>query len=142
MRIESGTTARYIYFVAVDATDFTTRETSLAAFSVYRSRNGSTASIMTSPTISEISSTAMAGVYALLLDEDTTIDSGHQSQEQVYHIVCSGMAPVSRVIELYRPSVTAGETLTVSSGEGEANIKTVNDVAIAGDGAGTPWGPA
>jgi hypothetical protein len=53
MRIPSGVTDQYIYFVAVDATDFTTRETGLSSFTVYRSRNGGAATAMTTPTINE-----------------------------------------------------------------------------------------
>jgi hypothetical protein len=33
-------------------------------------------------------------------------------------------------------------SLNISSGKVESNIKQVNDVAITGDGDGTPWGPA
>jgi len=43
MRIPSGTTDQYIYFVALDATDGVTRETGLSSFTVYRSRNGGAA---------------------------------------------------------------------------------------------------
>lgn len=135
MRIPSGVTDQYVYFVAVDATDFTTRETGLATFTVYRSRNGAAAAAMTTPTINETDTTNMPGVYELLLDEDMTIDAGDQSQEMVFHITHAGMAPVSRVIELYRPSVTAGETLTVSSGVGSANAVQLSGDSAAADNA-------
>lgn len=115
MRIESGTTTRYIYFVAVDATDFATRETGLASFTVYRSRNGGAAAVMTTPTINETDSTNMPGVYELLVDEDTAIGAGNDSEEMVFHITHAGMAPVTRTIELYRPKVTAGNTLDVTA---------------------------
>jgi hypothetical protein len=115
-RIASGVTDQYIYFVAVDATDLKTRETGLATWSVYRSRNGAAAAAFTTPTINETSSANMPGVYELLLDEDMTIDAGDETQEMCFHITHSGMAPVTRVIELYRPKITAGETLTVGSG--------------------------
>ncbi len=128
MRIPSGTTDQYVYFVAVDATDFTTRETGLSSFTVYRSRNGAAAAAMTTPTINETDSSNMPGVYELLLDEDMTIDAGDDSQEMVLHITHSGMAPVSRTIELYRPKITAGETLTVSSSRANVDV-----IAISGD---------
>jgi hypothetical protein len=115
MRIPSGVTDQYIYFVAVDATDFTTRETGLSGFTVYRSRNGSVAAAMTTPTVNETDSTNMPGVYELLLDEDMTIGAGNDSEEMVFHITASGMAPVTRTIELYRPKITAGNTLDVTS---------------------------
>lgn len=122
MRIPSGVTDQYIYFYAVDATDFTTPETGLTGFTVYRSRNGGTAAAFTTPTINETDSSNMPGVYELLLDEDMTIDSGDDEQEMVFHISKTGMAPVVRTITLFRPKITAGETLTVSSGVGSANV--------------------
>jgi hypothetical protein len=115
VRIASGVTDQYIYFVAVDATDFATRETGLSSFTVYRSRNGGTAAAMTTPTINETDATNMPGVYELLLDEDMTIDSGDETQEMAFHITHAGMAPVTRTIELYRPKITAGNTLDVTS---------------------------
>lgn len=134
MRIPSGVTDQYIYFVAVDSTDLKTRETGLSSFTVYRSRNGGAAAAYTTPTINETDVTNMPGVYELLLDEDMTIDSGDQSQEVVLHITQASMAPVTRVFELYRPSVTAGETIGVSSGAVSnvttaAAVTTVNGLA-------------
>jgi hypothetical protein len=116
MRIPSGVTDQGFYFVAVDATDYVTRETGLSSFTIYRSRNGAAEVAMTTPTITEIDATNMPGVYFLTCDEDMTLDSGDHSQAMTYHITCSGMAPVTREIEIYRPDVTAGQTLNVSSG--------------------------
>ncbi len=130
MRIPSGVTDQYIYFVAVDATDLKTRETGLSAFTVRRSRNGAASAAYTTPTVNETDSSNMPGVYELLLDEDMTIDSGDQSQEVCLHITCTGMAPVTRIFELYRPSVTAGETLTVASGVGQAAVQTIANNAL------------
>ena len=122
MRIPSGVTDQYVYFVAVDATDYVTRETGLATWTVYRSRNGAAAAAMTTPTINETDTTNMPGVYELLLDEDMTIDAGDDSQAMVFHITHAGMAPVTLEIELYRPKITAGETLTVGSGIASADV--------------------
>ena len=115
MRIPSGVTDQYIYFVAVDSTDFTTRETGLTTFTVYRSRDGGAAAAMTTPTINETDATNMPGVYELLLDEDMTITSGNDSEEMCFHITQASMAPVTRTIELYRPKITAGNTLDVTA---------------------------
>lgn len=131
MRIPSGVTDQYIYFVAVDATDLKTRETGLSAFTVRRSRNGAASAAYTTPTVNETDSSNMPGVYELLLDEDMTIDSGDQSQEVCLHITCTGMAPVTRVFELYRPDVTAGETLAVSGGRGNADVVYWAAAAVA-----------
>lgn len=131
MRMLSGVTDQVIYFVAVDATDLKTRETGLNTFTVYRSRNGGAAAAYTTPTITEVDSTNMPGVYKFLLDEDMTIDAGDDSQEMVFHITHSGMAPVTRTIELYRAKITAGETLTVSGGAVSTvtAVTTVNGLA-------------
>lgn len=115
MRIPSGVTDQYVYFVAVDATDYVTRETGLSSFTVYRSRNGAAAVAMTTPTVNEVDATNMPGVYELLLDEDMTIGAGNDTEEMVFHITASGMAPVTRTIELYRPKITLGNTLSVAS---------------------------
>lgn len=115
MRFQSGITDQYIYFVAVDATDLTTRKTALSGFTVYRSRNGGVATVFTTPTINETDVTNMPGVYELLLDEDMTIDAGDDSQAVVLHITVATMAPVTLAYELYRPTVTAGSTLDVTA---------------------------
>ena len=115
MRIPSGSTDRYIYFVAVDSTDYATRETGLTTFTVYRSRNGGAAAAMTTPTINEVDATNLPGVYELLLDEDTTLAAGNDTEEMVFHITQASMAPVTRVIELYRPKATEGNTLGVAA---------------------------
>jgi len=112
MRIASGDTARKVAFVAVDATDFSTRETGLSSFTVYRCRDGGTPAAMTTPTISELDATNMPGVYTLLVDEDTTIGAGNDEEELVLHITATGMAPVTLTVELFRPKYTEGSTLS------------------------------
>lgn len=117
MRIPSGVTDQYIYFVAVDATDYVTRETGLSSFTVYRSRNGGAAAAMDTPTINETDATNMPGVYELLLDEDMTIGTGNASEEMVFHITQAAMAPVTRVIELYDPDFELKRDMSAVSGE-------------------------
>lgn len=114
MRVRSGDTSRAIYFVAVDATDFTTRETGLDTFTVVRSRDGGADATMTD-TVTEIDGTTMPGVYALDLDEDMTIGAGNDTEEMCFHITHAGMAPVTRTIELYRAKITAGRTLGIET---------------------------
>lgn len=128
MRIPSGVTDQVIYFVAVDSTDFTTRETGLTSFTVYRDRNGGGATAMTTPTVTEVDSSNMPGVYKLLLDEDMTIGSGNDSEEMIFHITQASMAPVSRTIELYRPKITAGNTLGVAA-DGDISGDVDGDVS-------------
>lgn len=138
-RIASGVTDQYVYFVAVDSTDLKTRETGLTSFTVYRSRNGGAAAAYTTPTINETDSTNMPGVYELLLDEDMTIDSGDETQEVCLHITQAAMAPVTMTFELYRPKLTAGETLTVASGVGSANAVQISGDSVAADNLETAY---
>lgn len=143
MRIPSGVTDQYIYFVAVDATDFVTRETGLSSFTVYRSRNGAAAAAMTTPTVNETDATNMPGVYELLCDEDMTIGSGNDSEEMVFHITATGMAPVTRTIELYRAKITAGNTLSVESDGDLTKVNTLDGhTAQTGDNYARLGAPA
>ena len=143
MRIPSGVTDQYVYFIAVDSTDLTTRETGLTTFTVYRSRNGAAAAAMTTPTINEVDATNMPGVYELLLDEDMTIGSGNDSEAMVFHITQASMAPVTLEIELYRPKITAGNTLGVASdGDVSGNVdgNVVGSVASVSGAVGSVTG--
>jgi hypothetical protein len=143
MRIPSGVTDQYIYFVAVDSTDLKTRETGLSSFTVYRSRDGAAAAAMTTPTINETDSSNMPGVYELLLDEDMTIGSGNDSEEMVFHITHAGMAPVTRVIELYRSKITAGYTLGVGADGDLLEVNTLTGhTAQTGDNYARLGAPA
>jgi len=138
MRIPSGDTTKYMNFVAVDATDLKTRETGLTTFTVYRSRNGATPVAMTTPTVSELNATNTPGVYALLVDEDTTIGVGNDSEEMVFHITHAGMEPVTRTIEIYRRAVTSGNTLDVTAtGAGGIDWGNIENKTTANDLSGT-----
>src|SRR5262245_17838280 len=105
MKIPSGKIDQSIYFVAVDSVDLKTRKTGLTGFAVSRSRNGAARVAYTTPTITEIDSTNMPGVYSLLIDEDTTIGTNSINEEYCVHITVATMAPVTRVIELYRNTI-------------------------------------
>lgn len=133
MRYVSGNTTKYIYFVAVDATDLKTFKTGLTTFTVYRSRNGAAAAAYTTPTVNETDVTNMPGVYELLLDEDMTIDSGDDSQEVVLRITHAGMAPVTRTFELYRPKITAGSTSVAQTGDSFARLGAPAGASVSAD---------
>jgi hypothetical protein len=105
MRIPSGKIDQSIYFVALDSADLTTRKTGLTGFTVYRSRNGAAPVVYTTPSISELSSSNMPGVYVLLIDEDTTVATNSNCEEYCVHITVTNMAPVTRTIELFRQEV-------------------------------------
>ncbi len=112
MRIASGVTDQFVYFLATLAG---APVTGLATWTVYRSRNGAAAAAMTTPTINETDSTNMKGVYELLLDEDMTIGAGNDTEAMVFHITEADCDPIVKEIELYRIKITAGSTLGIES---------------------------
>jgi len=137
MKIPSGITDQFVYFVAVDATDFTSRETGLSSFTVTRSRNGATAATMTTPTVNETSVSLLPGVYELLLDEDMTIGAGNESEEMCFHITHTGMAPVTRTIELYLsiPDQVWDEVLTGGHNDMDSASQFLKNTQLRGDDA-------
>ena len=84
---------------------------------------------MTTPTVNETDTTNMPGVYELLLDEDTTLAGGNDSEEFCLHITHAGMAPVTRVVEIYRPETTEGNTAAVSA----TGLVSADTQEISGD---------
>lgn len=130
MRIPSGSTTYKVPFVAVDSTDFTTRETGLSTFTVARSRNGGTTTAWTTPTIAEASSSLAPGLYWLTVDEDTTLGAGVDEETMAIHITATGMAPVTLTIELYRPKFTAGSTLSLADINSEVDT-AISDASLA-----------
>ena len=131
-RMAASETNQFVYFVAVDATDLKTRETGLNSFTVYYSINSGAGTVMTTPTVAETNQANMPGVYDLLIDEAgmTTLTAGDDTVELCLHITHAGMDPVTRVIEIYRPETTLGETLTVDAGDGNADIKEVANINV------------
>lgn len=133
MRIASGVVDQYTYFVAVSATTGE-RLTGLSSFTVYRSRNGGAAVAMTTPTVVEVS--GMVGVYALLMDEDMTIDVGDYTQAMVFDITATGMAQATKEIELFRPAddvvlnAATGDFTTPDTIGGEINDLMLDVIEI------------
>lgn len=119
-RIPNGTTDQYIYFTAVDATDGFTKETGLTGFTVYRSRDGGTPTLWTTPTIAEVDATNMAGVYSLLIDEDTTIDPANSIEMMRVSISEASMRDVELDIELVRASATEEQVTSLNAATGGA----------------------
>ncbi|TIS73343.1 MAG: hypothetical protein E5W99_25865, partial [Mesorhizobium sp.] len=80
--------------------------------------------VYTTPTITELSAANMPGVYSLLMDEDTTIASTSDAEEYCVHITQASMAPVNRVIELFRRDTTTGRTATVDA-NGRVDVSAI-----------------
>lgn len=116
--IKNGDVSKKITFVAVDSTDLKTRETGLSSFGVYYSFGGSATEVaMTTPTVTEIGSANMPGVYALDIDESgmVTLGAGEDYEEVTLHITQASMAPVTLKYNVERPKMTAGETLVIAN---------------------------
>lgn len=131
MRVPTGSSDRYLYFVAVDSVDLKTRETALGSFSAFYSLNGAAEVQYTTPTVTEIDATNMPGVYALLLDEGNTINASHDEAEMCIHITQASMAPVTRTYELFRPKITEGQTVTAANGAADADVERIQGTVVA-----------
>jgi hypothetical protein len=148
-RISEDDLNRHIAFVAVDSTDFQTRETGISstAFTVYWILNDEadgSGNLMASPVCIEADATNMPGIYMLDIDEAgmTNLAASIDTEELVLHITHAAMAPVTRVIEIYRPKITEGNTLDVDT-SGDADATIVADGLDAIDttpGSGNPSG--
>lgn len=120
-----------MFFIAVDSTDLKTRETGLTTFTVYRSRNGGAATAYTTPTVSELSAANMPGVYALTLDEDTTLAAGHDTEEYCVHITQASMAPVTRVFDIHRVKFTEGQSATMANSAVDADLERIAGAVVS-----------
>jgi hypothetical protein len=128
MRIKSGDTSKYIYFMAKDDTTGAAK-TGLSSFTVYRSRNGAANAAYTTPTINETDVTNSPGLYEMLVDEDTTVDAGNYSEAYVLTIKATGMENVFREIELFDDQIiqAAAVTGTLSSTQMSTNLTEATD---------------
>jgi hypothetical protein len=125
MRIVSGSTTESVYFVAFSTADHIARVTGLGTFNVYCSVAGSTGSTH-AITVSEVNSTQMPGVYRALIADSTitTLPAGIDSRELCLHIT-SSMDAVTRTVELYRRSVTTGQTLAINTSNKIADVESI-----------------
>ena len=139
MRIYNGNTDIKIYFIAVDATDLTTRETSLTNTAVWYSIKGGAKDDMTTPTITHIQN----GVHSLDIDEPgmVTLVSTDETAELVVEISADEMATVTRVLEVYRPKITPLRSLEIDANGAASRVTLVDTTTTNTDmaaGAGTP----
>ena len=128
--VRSGETAQYLHFVAVASSDYKTRKTGIASWTIYRTRGGGSASLMNTPTVAEVDATNAPGLYSLLLDEDMTIASGKMSEVMTYHITATDMAPVTISVQLVDDTVFADTLLKrdMASVSGEASRSLLNAI--------------
>lgn len=126
MRIVSGSSSNIIYFVAFSTADHVTRVSDLTSFDITWSLNGSTGTTVHNMTAAAANTTKMLGVYKLnLLDSTvTSIPAGMDSAELCLHIQ-SSMDPVTRTVEIFRRSVTTGQTLSLNTSGKIADVESV-----------------
>lgn len=94
LRIPSGDTNQGVSFSS-------TPGLVVGNFSVWRSRNGVTAVLMTTPTITEDGS--LPGMYHFVMDEDMTIGAGNVTEHMLYSILHPDAPQRDFEIELFVP---------------------------------------
>lgn len=136
MKLKSGTTDQYIYFVGFADTGTnpgTNRMSGYAAkFAVDRARNGAQAVQYTTPTIAAADTGGrMPGVYQLLVDEDTTMTAGNYTEAYVLHINDTGghIRPITREIELFK-SDTGVVSVVDANATAITNLSTKVDTGV------------
>lgn len=127
MRIQSGKTDQIVYFWAESTTGGA--KTGLSSFTVYRSRRGGVATAYTTPTVAEISSANMPGLYALTVDEDTSVDPGSLTEDYALYITATGMIPKRISLELFQVNAIRSNTAQA----GAASAVTLDASASATD---------
>ena len=100
MRLKGGDVSRVVHFVAVDAVDLYTRETSLTSTAVWYDIDGGGKTDMTTPTATHIGN----GVFKLAIDEAgmVTLPTAIDEVSLVLHITADEMDAVTMIIEVYR----------------------------------------
>ena len=125
--IASGVSDQYVYFDG--------GVSGLSSFSVSRSRNTTSFTSMTTPTVTELGST---GIYALLLDEDMTVGAGNITEQMAFQVTAAGMSDKLIFVQL---RASANDAIQVS-GTPDVNVIEVTGVTVTGSGTtGDPWGP-
>jgi len=109
----------------------------LSSFSVGRARDTTSFTGMDTPTVTELGST---GVYALLLDEDMTIDADHVTEQMVFQFTAAGMTPTTIEVELFSTAVL--DALNGGIIYGVAETGTLSTTGLITFSGGLPGGNA
>ena len=133
-RIADQVTSQWVYVYAVNATDYVSPVTGKVSgnWTVTWSKNGSTIATM-STTVTEVSSSSSPGVYKALINAGTTLGA-FDSEELMVFLSASGVAPITKTIEVFRIKITAGRVLGVES---DGDLTKVNLCAANTDMRGT-----
>lgn len=103
IRIASGVVDQVVYFSAPPG---------ITGHTVERSRNTTSFTAMTTPTVTELGSD---GDYTLLLDEDMSVGAGNLTESVVFKIQADGMSTTRIYVELFDPNNYTVGTVTVNT---------------------------
>ena len=103
--IQSGILDQVVFFDAPPG---------LGTWVVYGARGVEAATAFTTPTVTELDSTNMPGVYKLLLDEQTTITVGKATEMLKLFISAAGWAGKSVKVVLFDPTFAITAAMTES----------------------------
>src|SRR5688572_24167343 len=134
MKIPSGNITTRLPFIAVDDDDLLTPLTGLTTFTVHRNRNGAGPVAMTTPTITEADATNAPGEYWLLIDEDTTLESGEMEHMMTFTIAHTGMFRARVACEISNLPNRVPDAL--DEGFLKVSVKRVGVTTIGPSGAG------
>jgi len=117
MRIPVDRIDEWVHFVALSGGS---PVPSLDTFIVYGEKAGTVVQLggTADPEVQEVDGTNMPGLYRLQVDEPSLVSlpAGKDTEELALHISHGSMDAVTRTVEIYRPEVTEGETVSVVSG--------------------------
>ncbi len=131
LAVEVGDVGSYLVFEAKDTANAAVAGKVAEDWTVKFQRAGaSSATAMTTPTVTEQDAGDIPGVYKLLLDEGTTtITDGVLEEIVTYYLTCTGVQPITRHIRLTRPDVSYRRF--TSPGGGGANTLVLDAGASA-----------
>lgn len=130
MRIASGVAEQVALFKAVDTNNDPVTGLS-SGWTVHRCRNGGTVTAMTTPTITELSSSNMPGWYKLLMDEDMTVDGGNITEMMGFCIKHASIVNADIYIELFDADYWATATALQTAQDDLDDITGSDGVTLA-----------
>jgi len=113
VRIPSGVITESVHFNAVDPSDNSRLLTGLTDFTVAQKKGSAAAAAMTTPIITE--DPLFPGTYALLCNQDMGLSSGKDVESKLFRITHASLREITLRLEIFRPKITVGNTLTVPS---------------------------
>lgn len=136
LSVELGDTAAYLVFQARDTAGAAVTGKVAGDWTVKFQRAGaSSATAMTTPTVTEQDAGDIPGQYKLLLDEGTTTMTDGVLEEIVtYYLTCTGVQPITRHIRLVRPDAAYRRGTLAGAGSNtailDAGASSTDDIYV------------